>query len=60
MKNILHYVRVLTGLVLFMSFPFFLFDAMPAENFLSMLFCNFILNYISWKLYPEDRFFDWM
>lgn len=60
MKNVFQYVRILTGLVLFMSFPFVLFDAMPLGNFLTLLGINFVLNYLSSKIYPEDKYFEWM
>lgn len=57
MKNLIQYLRILTSLVLFMSFPFLLMDAVPVENFLILVGINFILSYVAYKAFPEDKYF---
>lgn len=58
MRYMFHYIRILTGAVLFMSFPFLLMNEMSLESYLSLLAVNFILSYVSHKVYPDDNLFD--
>ena len=57
MKNHIQYLRILTGLVIFLSFPFLLLDLVPLPNFLMLVAINFMLSYVAHKTFPEDKYF---